>query len=184
MNDSDIIGLFLERSEEAIVELSKKYGRLCLHIAKNITGDEQDAKECVNDAYLATWKTIPPNTPDPLMAYVCRLTRNISINRYKYNNRKRRGGYEVCLEELEECLCDFEGPDDKVSDHELEQRIQEFVRGMEETDRMIFIRRFWYFDTYQRIAELSGIKEGALRMRVSRIKTKLKKYLSEKGVIV
>ena len=185
MNDSDIIELFFERSEEAIMELSKKYGRLCLSIAKNITNNEQDAQECVNDTYMATWETIPPNRPNPLMSYVCRLTRNISVNRYKFNSRKKRNSnYEVCLDELENCLFDSGGLDENIDDSDIAKIIDEFLKSLSDTDRMIFVRRFWYFDTYEKISELAGIKEGAVRMRVSRSKGKLKECLLKKGVII
>lgn len=100
--DDEILDLFYARSEEAIACLSEKYGRLCGKLAMNILGDSRDAEECVNDAYLAAWKNIPPERPANLPAYICRLVRNISIARWKYKQaEKRKTDYGICLAGLE-----------------------------------------------------------------------------------
>lgn len=185
MDDGKIIDLFFLRSESAIDELKKKYGKLCLKLSVNITNNYQDAEECVNDALLAVWNTVPPNRPDKLISYVCRLTRNISLNRYKYNHmKKRNSNYDLCLEELENCLFDSGGLDEALSDGDISVYINDFLAILDDTDRMIFVRRFWYMDSYETISEMSKIKAGTLRVRMSRIKEDLKKFFSEKGVIV
>lgn len=185
MHDGEITDLFFQRSESAIDELSKKYGKLCSSIARNITGNEQDAQECVNDAYLAAWNTIPPARPDPLAAYVCRLVRNLSINRYKFNHSKKRNtDYDLCLCELENTLFDSGGLDESMDDSSIAARINEYLSALCEGDRVIFLRRFWYFDSYKKISQMTNIKEGTIRTRISRIKSGLRDYLSEKGVII
>ena len=105
MDDKQIIRLFFERSEQAITELSQKYGALCLQLADNILNDHQDAEECVNDAYLGAWNSIPPQTPDPLRAYICRIVRNHSLKKLRANTALKRGSqFEVSLSELEAVL--------------------------------------------------------------------------------
>lgn len=187
MDDSKIIDLFFERSEKAIIELSNKYGKLCMKISMNIVGDRQDAEECVNDAYLGAWNAIPPERPNPLVSYICRLVRNISINRYKYNTAsKRKGAYDLCLEELENCLS-ISGRneiDDLIDESVLAAYIDEFLNGLGEINRMIFVRRFWYMDSYKEIAKASRLKEGAVRVRMVRVKSDLKEFLKEKGIVV
>ena len=112
MEDSKIIALFFARSEQAIAELSNKYGGLCLHVADNILGNRSDAEECVNDAYLGAWNTIPPQKPNPLQSYICKIVRNIAITRYHSNTAaKRNSHYDVALEELEYCLFSPDTPE-------------------------------------------------------------------------
>ena len=128
MEDSRIIDLFFERSEQAIIELANKYGKAFMKISMNIVQNTQDAEECVNDAYLGAWNAIPPDRPDPLFAYVCRLLRNISIYRYKYNNAcKRKSNYGVCIEELEYCLGTSTAIDDGIEESMLTSYINEFL---------------------------------------------------------
>ena len=156
-----------------------------MKISMNIVQNTQDAEESVNDAYLGAWNAIPPDRPDPLFAYVCRLVRNISINRYKYNNAcKRKSNYGVCIEELEYCLGTSTAIDDGIEESMLTSYINEFLDGKKEVNCMIFVRRFWYMDSYKDIAKASKINEGTIRVRVLRIKSDLKSFLIEKGVIM
>ena len=105
LEDSKIIGLFYERSEQAITELSQKYGAVCTKVADNILNNKRDAEECVNDAYLGAWNSIPPQNPNPLLSYVCRIVRNLAIKKYHANTAKKRNSiYDVALEELEDCF--------------------------------------------------------------------------------
>ena len=97
--------LFYARSEQAVTELSQKYGTLCKRIARNILNNDLDAEECVNDTFYAAWTSMPPQNPKPLSTYICRITRNLAIARYHKNTAKKRNSiYDVALEELEECI--------------------------------------------------------------------------------
>ena len=185
MEDSRIIDLFFERSEQAIVELSIKYGKVCMKVSMNILNDLQDAEECVNDSYLGAWNAIPPERPSPLLSYICRLVRNISINRYKHKNAaKRKGAYDMCLDELENCLCSPGSIDDNIEEAMLSSYLDEFIDSLDDVNRMIFVRRFWYMDSYKDIAKASKLKEGTVRVRILRVKSELKHFLEQKGVIV
>jgi RNA polymerase sigma factor (sigma-70 family) len=185
VEDSKIIDLFFERSEQAIVELSIKYGKVCMKVSMNILNDLQDAEECVNDSYLGAWNTIPPERPNPLLSYICRLVRNISINRYKHKNAaKRNSAYDMCIDELENCLFSPGSIDDSIEEQTLSSYLDEFIGSLEDVNRMIFVRRFWYIDSYKDIAKASKLKEGTVRVRVLRIKSELKLFLEQKGVIV
>lgn len=104
MDDSGIIELFFERSEKAIAELSRKYGALIKKLAENILRNKQDAEDCVNDTYFDVWNAIPPQKPRSLTAFVCRIARNISLDRFRKNSAQKRGAYTVCLDELAECV--------------------------------------------------------------------------------
>ena len=185
MDDERIIALFFERSEQAITEVSSKYGRIMTKVAMNALGSFPDAEECVNDAYLGLWNAIPPARPDPLIAFACRIVRNIAINRYHSKSfEHRRNGYEECLDELENLFGSGDSVENEVDEHLLSGYIDEFLRTRNELDRMIFVRRFFYMDTSPEIAERSGLSPVAVRTRLSRIKADLKPFLKEKGVLI
>jgi RNA polymerase sigma-70 factor (ECF subfamily) len=185
MDDSKIIDLFFERSEIAIIELSNKYGSICMKVSMNVLNNQEDAEECVNDSYLGVWNAIPPHKPNPLLAFVCRIVRNISINLYKKNHAQRRkGNYDLCIEELENCIPSTNCIEDDLAESELSSYIDEFLDSQATINRMIFVRSFWYMDSYEDIAKASGMREGAVRTRISRTKTELKLFLEKKGVIV
>ena len=185
MLDSRIIGLFFARSEEAIPALDKKYGVACHRTANNILGNSQDAEECVNDAYLGVWNSIPPHDPDPLSAFVLRIVRNISIRRLQYNRaEKRAGNYQECYEELRECIADTNTPESVYHAKELTHYIEEFLDSLSRTNRLLFVRRYWYMDSVKGLASATGLNEGAVRTRLSRMRQQLKEHLEEKGVMV
>lgn len=185
LDDSEIIDLFFMRSERAITELSAKYGPLCMKISMNILSQKQDAEECVNDSYLVAWNTIPPQKPNPLRSYICRIVRNQSINRWRYKNaKKRKSEYDLCLEELENVLSASGKIDDELNEKTLVSYLEEFLDTLDPVNRMIFIRRFWFMDSYQAIAKRSGLREVTIRVRISRTKRSLKTFLVKKGVII
>ena len=126
MDDSKIIELFYERSEQAIVELSKKYGDTCHKIAVNILKNDSDAEECVNDTYLGVWNSIPPNHPDSLSAYVCRIARNLSLKRYQYNTASKRNSvYDTSMEELEEYIASLKDVESEIESQQLTKTIEQ-----------------------------------------------------------
>lgn len=183
MEDDKIIDLFFERSEKAIIELSSKYNTICMKTALNIIGNFEDSEECVNDAYLGIWESIPPHRPNPLLAFLLRLVKNISINRYKYiRAEKRMGNYQECIDEYEWALSTNETPEDTYIVSEVSKYIDDFIDTMNKRNRLIFVRRYWYMDSYSDIAQITGMQEGAVRTRLSRQRKQLKQYLMERGV--
>ena len=185
MDDSKIIELFYERSEQAIVELSKKYGATCHKIAVNILKNDLDAQECVNDTYLGAWNTIPPQKPNPLSAYICRIVRNIAIKRYHQNTAmKRNSYYDVALDELENCLPSKDTVEEEVSADELAKMIDEFLDGLDKTNRVMFVRRYWFSDSVSEIAALFKMNSHTVTVRLSRTREKLRRYLMERGVTI
>ena len=185
MEDSKIIELFHERSQRAIVELSKKYGKLCHSVALNILGNECDAQECVNDAYFGAWNAIPPAKPNPLCAFVCKIVRNISLKRYEYNTAaKRNSVYDVAMEELENCLSSETTGEKELSERELTQIIETFLNSLSKESRVIFLRRYWFSDTYSDIAKQVGLTEKNVSVRLTRIRKELREYLLEREVLL
>lgn len=183
MEDRNIIELFIERSERAIVELSDKYGKICMKVAYNVLGNSEDSEECVNDAYFGVWNAIPPEKPNPLLTFVLRIVKNLSLKRLKYNTAKKRGAdIPVCFDELSEVLSDmnFENSPEAKLDVEMTAKIiDEFLDTLSYTNRYLFVRRYWYMDSYESLAEYTGLNEVAIRKRISRMWQDLKSRLED-----
>ena len=185
MNDDRIIELFFERSEQAIKELDAKYQKTLMKVSFNILNNELDAEECVNDTYLAAWNAIPPAKPNPLVAFVCKIVRNISLKRYEHNTAvKRNSFYDVSLEELDECLASVTTVEDEINERELVKIIESFLDSLSKENRVVFLRRYWFFDSYADIASQVGITEKNVSVKLSRIRNQLRTYLKERGVFV
>lgn len=184
MDDRQIVSLFFERSDQAITELSKKYGKLCLKIAQRILNDPQDAEECVNDAYLGVWNSIPPQSPDPLRPYICRIVRNISLKKLRANAALKRGSCcEISLAELEDCIPDNSFYED-LSVRELTAQINGFLSLLDRDSRVMFIRRYWFSEPLPEIAEAFGITEHNASVKLMRIRIKLRKFLNDQEVFI
>lgn len=182
LKDSKIIELFFARVEQAIVELSAKYGTVCGRISRNILKNDLDAEECVNDAYLAAWNTIPPQKPDPLRTYIFRIVRNISIAKYHANTSiKRNSYYDVALEELENCFAASVTVEQEISAKELSKTLDDFLDTLDKESRVMFVRRYWYSDSISDIAERFQISNHNVSVRLSRIREKLKLLLKKEG---
>lgn len=182
MYDSEIIQLFYERSEEAIAALGKKYEKILFSISYNILKNRMDAEESVNDVYLTAWNTIPPENPNPLLTYLIRLVRNISIKRYHKNSAiKRNSYYDIALSELENCLSDIESVEEKYEVKELAEAISNFLDKIDRKNKRIFVRRYYYSDSIEEIAAKFALSENNVSVRLHRIRNKLKKYLEREG---
>lgn len=182
MEDEKIISLFFQRSEQAIRELADKYGGACHRLSYRIVNDRQDAEECVSDAYLGVWNTVPPASPNPLLSYLLKIVRNISVKRYWHKGAAKRGSaFAAAMEEVEPCLASPETVENRVEARELARMIGSFLDTMTEQNRVIFMRRYWFLDSYEEIAGLVGLTEKNVSVRLSRIRQKLKLYLEEGG---
>lgn len=185
MEDSAIIELFFARSEQAIVELEEKYGYVCKKVSANILNSERDVEECVNDAYLATWNTIPPKNPEHLLGYVCKLVRNLSLKRYHSNTaQKRNRFYDVTLDEFAECISEKKTIEEEVLVKELSQQINEFLASLGQKDRILFVRRYWYGDSVSEIGKYVHMRSNHVSVRLSRVREKLRQYLRKEGLIL
>lgn len=183
MEDRAVVELFLGRSEAAISEAETKYGRLCRSIARGILGDDGDAEECVNDALLAAWNSIPPAEPERLSSYLGRLTRNIALDRYDKKRAGKRGGGTITavLDELGDCAAPGADFADEIS---LRDSMQRFLKALPTETRRIFLQRYWYMLTIGEIAAEIGYGESRVKMILKRTRDKLKKHLESEGIIL
>jgi len=158
LDDSRILKLYFQRSEDAISATEKKYGAYCLSIARNILPDPEDAREAVNDTYLGAWNAIPPHIPNSLAAFLGRITRRISINKWQAAHTAKRGGGEIplALEELSECVPSSMDVEQALAGKELTALLNRFVRELPETERKVFVCRYWYLEPVKAIAKRFG----------------------------
>ena len=207
MDDANIVQLYWDRNEQAIPATADKYESYCTSIAKNILGNHEDTEECVNDTYLGVWNSVPPKQPNPLLTYVCKITRNLawnsmpphrpsilstflgkivrnlSFNRYKHNTADKRGGGElpVVLEELSDLVSGKDEVEQAFDQKELTKAIDTFLDSLSPKKRSIFISRYWYTDNISEIAVRHGMNDGAVSMTLNRLRLKLHNYLLERG---
>lgn len=182
MEDKQIVDLYFARSESAIAETEKKYGRYCHTIAYRILENDEDAKEIVNDTYLKAWNTIPPNRPDPLKAYVGMISRQLSIDRYEaHRAQKRSGQVMLVLDELAECIPDNDSREDVGENMALRDALNAFVRSLGKREQILFVRRYWYASPVEEIAREWGIRQSSVTVILHRTRKKLKKFLQKEG---
>ena len=185
MDDREIIALFEARAEQAIEELGKKHGAYAKKVAFNILSDARDAEETVNDTYLAVWNTIPPQRPDPLRTYVCRIARNLAVAKLRSNTAdKRNGSYDAALDELGEVLPATETAESAYAAAELTAAINRFLDAVSYDDRYMFMRRYWYGDSITDIAAAMRMGPHRVTVRLSRIRKRLSDYLKKEGLLV
>ena len=180
MDDKRIIALFFARAEQAVDELRKKHGAAVRRVAANILRDRRDAEECESDTYLAAWNTIPPEEPDPLVTYVCRLARNLAVKRFHANTAQRRNSvYDAALDELEESVPALETVESAVDARELAETISAFLDTCGETDRLLFVRRYWCADPVPELAAAVGRSAHWVSVRLFQLREKLQSYLAK-----
>lgn len=184
MEDARIVALFLARAEDAITALTEKYGRLIRRIAVNILQNGADAEEIESDTVLAVWNSVPPNKPDPLMPYVCRIARNFSLDRYRYNTAARRSGGDVLLSEIGEIVSDTAGVEDESMAALVASSVSDFLRTRSAEERRLFVRRYFYGDAVDEIAAEIGITPNAASVKLHRLRARLKLFLEERGISV
>ena len=182
MEDKDIVRLYLERAEDAIGKTEEKYGAYCFRIAKNILGNDEDAKECVNDAYFAVWNRIPPEEPTSFSSFIGRITRNIALNRFDYNTAAcRNASADLALEELSEILFDPRHEDAWVGG-DFMRALNAFLHREKKRSRVIFVRRYFFCDSVSDIAKRVALQEGAVRSILFRTRKRLAVYLRKEGL--
>lgn len=184
MDEKQIIELYWARSEQAITETDKKYGRLCYGIAFRILDSREDSEECVSDTYLRTWNAIPPCRPNKLAAFLARITRNLALNRYARYSAEKRGGGEVplALEELAECIPAQNLVERNAEEGFLKDALNRFLGGLQPETRKIFLRRYWNLSSVSEIAQCYGISESKVKTSLFRTRGKLRSFLQKEGI--
>ena len=185
LEDSKIIDLFFERSEQAIEELDIKHGAAVKKTAANILRDRLDVEECVNDTYLGVWDSIPPQRPNPLVSFVCRIARNLAVSRLRnLTAAKRNAGFNLVLDELEEFVPSETDVEAEYETRELVNAVNAFLATLNYDDRFLFVRRYWFADSVKDIASAMHTSENRVSVRLFRLREKLRSILKKEGLIV
>lgn len=183
MEDREIIGLFFDRDEAALREVSRKYGGYCVSIARNILNNAEDAEECVNDTYMRAWESIPPKKPPVLGAYLGRITRNLALNRIRFRKSGKRGGgeTELSFDELDEFVSGEYSVEIEAERKEFAAAINRFLDTLPARRRQLFVGRYWRCGTIAELAAQFGMSQGGVSENLAGTRKKLKKYLSKRG---
>ncbi len=181
LSDDEIIELYFSRDERAITETDRKFGNYLLTIIRNYVRDERDVEECQNDAYAVAWKKIPPERPDCLSAYLAKIALNISREKYKKANRKKRSAETVSFNELGELISERDSVENEYSRQELRRIINDFVNGLSERERFIFVCKYYCADKIGYIAKMLGVSESTVTKELKKLKEKLKTELMKNG---
>ena len=184
MDDSEIIRLYYDRSEQAIRETQAKYGPYCAAIAYRILASIEDSEECVSDVWQKTWASIPPAKPGNLRAYLGRITRNQALTRLREAGARKRGGTSVtlALDELSECVPAGESPEDALLRRQLSEAVNRFLETLPQEKRAVFVLRYWYLYTGAEIARKTGVRESTVRAMLHRLRRQLKSHLEKEEV--
>ena len=184
MEDRQIVELYWQRAEEAIPATAAKYGAYCRTIANNILANEEDAEECVNDTWLEAWNSMPDNRPTLLGAYLGKLTRWLSLSRLRERGRLKRGGGEtsLALDELAEVISDGSDIQRELEIRELNAAVRVFLKSLEETEREMFLSRYWFLLPVKEIAARFGFSPNKVSTLLYRTRRKLQSYLKEEGL--
>ena len=185
MDDKAIITLYHNRDEAAIIETQIKYGSFCKRIAMNILQVAEDAEECVNDTYHAAWNRMPPEFPSSLSAFLGRITRNISISKFRANRAKKRyNGIELLLSELEECIPSPVKTEDALDAKELTTYISRWLNSLPSDDSALFVQRYWYGQSVQDLAGKIPCSPGKMAQRMLKLRKSLKNFLEKEGITI
>ncbi len=183
MEDEAIVALYLERSEQAIKETDVKYGKFCYSIAYRLLHNEEDAAESVNDTYLEAWNSIPPHKPNYLSAFLGRITRRLSVDRFRRNHAEKRGGgeYPILLDELAECVPSKESVESQIELKELANSVNAFLGNLSLEKQQVFLRRYWYGDSMEELGKRFGFSTGKVKSMLFHIREKLHEHLKKEG---
>ncbi len=179
MDDFQLIERFFGRDERALAETEKRYGTFARSVAGRIVGNREDAEECVNDALMRLWNSIPPERPDNFRAYLARIVKNLALDRVRRAGAAKRAGCGEPLDELADDLPSPEGVDEMVAARELGRSLDRFLDGLSERERDLFVARYWYRASTAELAKKAGMSETAVKSALARTRTKLKSWLEE-----
>ena len=184
MDDEQIIELFWQRSEDAITALDAKYGRLCHVLSYQLTNNQQDAEECVNDALLAAWNAIPPSRPQHLGPFLGKITRNLALNCIRREQTQKRGGstVQVAMEELEGCIPAVGDAYAALEEKQLAELLNRFLEELPQEKRVAFVLRYYYGTSILKIAGQLRCSESRVKSMLHRTRKQLRAFLEQEGI--
>lgn len=183
MDDKKIVAMYFERTEQAIKETDRKYGKYCFYIANNILCSVEDSKECVNDTYARAWNAIPPHRPSRLSTFLGKITRNLALDRYAYNKaQKRLDNMTLVYEELSECIPDPAGKSSVEDEVVLKMAVDSFLSTLDKQKRTLFLRRYWYMSSIRELSLDFAMSQSNVKTTLCRLRVLFKEHLEQQGI--
>jgi RNA polymerase sigma factor (sigma-70 family) len=185
MEDENIVDLLYDHNEQGLIFTKEKYNLLLENLSFGIVRNRDDSEECVNDSYLKLWDTIPPYKPSFLRSFLCKITRQISIDKYRFNNRKTRNiNKQVSLSDLDYEICGSSNVEDKLNEETLMNIINDFINNLDIESQTLFVNKYFLFKTSKEISEMFSINENYIDVKLYRIRKKLLKHLESEGYLL
>ena len=183
MEDFKIVDLYWKRSENAIIQTKLKYEKMLQRISYSLLGSNEDAEECVDDTYIAAWNQMPDDRPIYLGAYLSKIIRALSISRFRSQHRKKRGGFDELCDELDDCIPDNCSIEEQYQNGRLAELINRFLEDLPEEKRVIFIRRYFYSDPIEQIADRMHISTNKVKVSLHRMREELRRILEKEAML-
>ena len=183
MEDYKIVDLYWARNEQGITESERKYGRILRSLAFSLLSSHEDAEECVNDTYLDAWNAMPTARPTYLGAFLSKITRRISIDRFRSDHRQKRGGMGMIMEELSECIPDTDSVTADYENRRLSHALDRFLAALAPERRVMFVRRYFYSQSVSEIARALGVGESKVKVTLYRLREELRRELEEQELL-
>ncbi len=183
MEDYRIVDMYWDRDEGAIAESDKKYGRMLNSLSFALLSSREDAEECVNDTYIDAWNAMPTARPDNLGAFLSKITRRISIDRFRKQHRQKRGGFDNLTLELTDCIPSSESVESEYENGRLKETLDSFLYSLDREKRVMFVRRYFYSHSIEQISEQMNISVAKVKTTLFRIRKSLKEYLEKEGML-
>ena len=183
MDDSKIVDMYWARNENAIAESHKKYGRMLYSLSYSLLSSREDSEECVNDTYLDAWGAMPVARPEFLGAFLSKITRRISVDRFRARHREKRGGIDNAISELSDCIPDGVDPVEEYDSDRIREALNGFLRSLSKEKRVMFILRYFYSKSIDEISEQMDIGESKVKTTLHRLRGELKKILEEQELL-
>ena len=183
MSDEEIVEMYWQREERALSATDEKYGKYLYTIAYNIVHNNLDSEECLNDTYLGAWESIPPNRPNLFLVYLSKIMRNVAVDKYRSNSAKKNipSSLVQSLDELDESVPYSPSLEEERAIDELRELLNKWLRGLSESERFLFVCRYYYADTIKDIANMLGITERTVFRQLSKLKENLREHLEKEG---
>ena len=183
MDDGKIVDLYWARDEKAITESQRKYGRMLSSLSYSLLSSYEDAEECVNDTYLDAWNAMPEARPEFLGAFLSKITRRISIDRFRAKHREKRGGMNEILSELDECIPSEDRVERQYENMLLRDEINDFLYSQPKEKRVMFVLRYFYSKSVSEIARQISVGESKVKTTLFRMRKELQERLEEKELL-
>ncbi|MBQ8849559.1 MAG: sigma-70 family RNA polymerase sigma factor [Clostridia bacterium] len=181
--DEQIIELYWQREEKALSATDEKYGRYLYTIAYNIVHNNQDCEECLNDTYFGTWNSIPPQRPNLFLVFLSKIMRNVAVDKYRKNTAARQvpSSLMQSLDELDESVAYSPSMEEELAINQLSELLNSWLRGLSESERFLFVCRYYYADPIAEIARMLGVSERTVFRQLTKLKNSLREHLEKGG---